>query len=111
MMSHEFGIMRHAPAPKEGHDHYVANEYHVISIHDDFIEPILAELEEMDCYWHTIEVAGKGLAYCGITLIPSRSMDKFISILVIQNQKEYDDLIALAKQALKDRKYIIHFGI
>lgn len=111
MMSHEFGIMPHAPVLKERHDQYVPKEYHAISVHDDFIEPILTELEEMDCYWHTLEVAGKGLAYCGITLIPPASMDKFISILVAQNQKEYVGLIALAKQALKDRKYIIHFGI
>lgn len=111
MPKHEFGIMKNKPMNKDRFDEYEPNKYNCIEVDDDFIEPILIDLQSIDCYWHMLEVVGKGLAYCGITLIPPESMDILIKILSIQNNLEYTDLISLANQAKQEDKYIIHFGI
>ena len=59
-------------------------EYSDISvIDDDFIEPILIELQNLDTYWHTIQNKNNGLAYSGITLIPPSSIDVLINILYL----------------------------
>lgn len=111
MAKHEFGIMKNKPMNKDRFDESEPNKYNCIQVDDDFIEPILTDLQSIDCYWHTLEVAGKGLAYCGITLIPPESMDILIKILSRQNNLEYTDLISLANQAKEENKYVIHFGI
>ncbi|WMM26271.1 hypothetical protein RBU61_06235 [Tissierella sp. MB52-C2] len=108
---HEFGIMYKEPSIKERFDTYEPQKYNCIAIHDDFIEPIMMDLQGLDCYWHTLQREGKGLAYCGITLIPPKSMGVFISTLSSYNKEEYASLIVLAKQAKENGKYIIHYGI
>ena len=111
MAKHEFGIMPNNPLNGERFEQYEPYKYNCISIDDDFIEPIILELENIDCYWHTLQNQGKGLAYCGITIIPPESMDTLIKILYLQNKVQYRPLISLANQAKEDNKYIIHFGI
>ena len=111
MANHEFGIMQNQPMNKERFDEYEPNKYDCIVVDDNFIEPILTDLQKVDCYWHTLQISGKCLAYCGITLIPPESMDILIKILLLQDKLEYTDLIYLANQAKEENKYIIHFGI
>ena len=112
MAKHEFGIMKNNPIYEEQFDEYDSNKYNnCIWIDDNFIEPILMDLESIDCYWHTLKVAGKGIAYYGITLIPPQSMNKFKNILLLQDKIEYADLISLINKAEEENKYIIHFGI
>lgn len=111
MAKHDFGIMQVKPKKNQRFDEYEPIKYNCISIHDDLIEPILLDLNILDCYWHTLQIKGKGLAYYGITLIPPKSMDKFIEILSKKNSVEYNQLITLLKQAKQIDKYIIHFGI
>lgn len=112
MAKHQFGIMKNEPMYEERFDEYVPNKYNnYIWVDDDFIEPILTDLQSIDCYWHTLQVAGKGIAYCGITLIPPQSMDKFKKILLLQDKIEFIDLISLINKAKEENKYIIHFGI
>lgn len=111
MAKHEFGIMKHEPRSNERFDEYEYHKYNCIKIDDDFIEPILIDLQGIDCYWHTIQISGKGLAYYGITLIPPESMDALTNILSVQNKIEYIDLIFLINKAKEENKYIIHFGI
>ena len=111
MAKHEFGIMKNKPMCKERFDEYEPNKYNCIQVDDDFIEPLLTDFQSIDCYWHTLEIVGKGISYCGITLIPPESIDILIKILSKQNNLEYIDLIFLANQAKKENKYIIHFGI
>lgn len=111
MAKHDFGIMQNEPMNNARFDVSEPEKYHCIQLHDDFIEDILMDLENVPCYWHTLQVPGKGLAYCGITLIPPQSIELFIQILSSQHQSEYNDLISLANQAKKENKYIIHFGI
>lgn len=111
MAKHEFGIMQKEPSPEERFDTYEPQKYNCITIHDDFIEPCMIDLQGLDCYWHTLQKPGKGLAYYGITLIPPQSMDVLIRILTSQNRKELIPLITLINKAKENRKYIIHFGI
>ena len=111
MSKHEFGIMQIEPQYEERFDEFEPNKYNCIKVDDEFIEPILIELESVNCYWHTLQVEGKGIAYCGITLIPPESMDSLMKILVAQNKLEYNELILLCKKAREENKYIIHFGI
>lgn len=111
MPKHEFGIMQNKPMDKEIFNEYEPNKYNCISIDDAFIEPILIELQNVNCYWHTLENKVKGLAYCGITLIPPESMDLLKNILLHQDNIEYIDLISLVNKAKEENKYIIHFGI
>lgn len=112
MAKHEFVIMKNEPMYEDRFDEYDPYKYNnCIWVDDDFIEPILIDLQSIDCYWHTLKVAGKGIAYCGITLIPPQSMDKLKNILLLQDKIEYIDLISLINMAKEENKYIIHFGI
>ena len=111
MPKHEFGIMQKEPMSKELFNTYKPKKYNCIVIDDVFIESILIDLQKLDCYWHTLQNPGKGLAYYGITLIPPESMDILIKVLLLQDKLEYTDLISLVNQAKEENKYIIHFGI
>ena len=111
MSKHNFGIMNNKPMNEERFDEYEPNKYNCISVDDDFIESILSELQNVNCYWHTLQNKGDGLAYCGITLIPPESMDSLKDILLLQDKIEYKDLISLVNKAKEENKYIIHFVI
>ena len=111
MSIHEFGIMQTDPTDKELFNEYEPSKYNCIVVEDDFIEPILIELQNVDTYWNTIQNKKNGLAYYGITLIPPSSIDVLINILSLKNMVEYDSLIYLLNRAKKYNKYIIHFGI
>ena len=60
MATHEFGMMQNAPINNERFDEYEPNKYHCIVIDDDFIEPILIHLQNVPCYWHTLQNKGDG---------------------------------------------------
>ena len=109
MANHEFGIMQIPPQSGQRFDEYEPEKYNCISVNDDHIENILEKLNDIDFYWHTLDVSGKGIAYCGVTLIPPSSMQKFIT--VIENMPELHQLKDLLTQALNENKWIIHFGI
>jgi len=86
---HEFGIMQKEPLVNERYDTSEPQKYNCIAVDDDYIEPIMIELQSVACYWHTLKRKEKGLAYCGITIIPPKSMEELISILLFQNKKEF----------------------
>lgn len=109
MPRHEFGIMQSEPIKGIRFDIYEPEKYNCISINDEFIEPLLAELLNIDFYWHTIDVPGKGLEYFGITLIPPESLDSLMN--VIFNIADLSLLKELLMKAKADNKFVIHFGI
>ena len=108
-MSHEFGLMPDMPQPGERYDSYEPWEYDAISIHDEYIEPLLPQLNTIDMFWHTVDVPGKGLAYCGITLIPPSAHCDVLRI--IRPKAGLEQLTELVEQAFEEKKYIIHFGL
>ena len=109
MSYHEFGIMQTPPKKGKRYDKYEPEKYNCISVDDDCITSILDKLSNIDFYWHTLDVAGKGLSYCGITLIPPSSMQEFIN--VIDEIPEFTQLKEHLVQALNENKWVIHFGI
>lgn len=109
MPRHEFGIMQSEPIKGIRFDKYEPEKYNCITIDDDFIEPILSELSDIDFYWHTVDILGKGLANWGITLVPPKSLDSIIDIII--NIAELSLLMELLLKAKVENKYVIHFGI
>ncbi len=109
MAKHEFGIMPTDPKHGERYDEYEPLKYGCISVHDDYIEDILERFNDIDFYWHSLDFPGKGLAYCGITLIPPSSDKAFID--AIEDIPEISELRELLKKAAEEKKFVIHFGI
>ena len=109
MAMHEFGIVSEIPKAGCRYDEYVPEKYDCISIDDDIVEVFANGLLDVEMHWHTIDVTGKGLAYCGITLIPPTSLGSVIDI--IDGFDELRELRELLKQAQQQNLYVIHFGI
>ncbi len=109
MAKHEFGIMQEAPKHGHRYDEYQPQKYNCISVNDDYLEDIVAQFNDIDFFWHTIDLPGKGLAYTGVTLIPPTSMPAFIA--VIDNRRGLSELKALMIRAVFENKWIIHFGL
>lgn len=109
MAKHEFGIMNVKPKPNKRYDSYEPEKYDCISVHDDYIEPLLEKLAVLECFWHTLDRPEKNLAYCGVTLIPPSSFNEFIEIL--DGTIGTEELRRLILRAKQEEKFIIHFGI
>ena len=54
-------------------------------------------------------VKGKGLAYCGVTLVPPCSLKAFID--VVADNSELSELKKLLEKALSNNKWVIHYGL
>lgn len=109
MAKHEFGMMQDAPEQGKRYDEYEPQNYNCISVDDAYLEPIDAKCDHIDFYWHTLDVKGKGLAYCGVTLIPPSSIPPFLD--VIKDIPVLSELKALSEKALKEHKWMIHYGL
>lgn len=109
MAKHEFGIMTDDPRPNKRYDKYEPWKYACISVDDSYLESIVERLNTIDFYWHTLSVKGKGLAYCGITLVPPRSLKEFID--VIADNSELCELRKLLEEALNKNNWVLHYGL
>ncbi len=109
MAKHEFGIMQNVPEKERRYDDYEPQKYNCISIDDAYLENIVSKFDDIDFYWHTLDVKERGLAYCGVTLIPPESIQAFAN--VINQIPELADLKTLCIKAIKENKWIIHFGL
>lgn len=84
-------------------------KYACISVDDAYLEGVVERLTSIDFYWHTLSVKGKGLAYCGVTLVPPCSLKAFID--VIADNSELSELKKLLENALSNNKWVIHYGL
>lgn len=109
MPKHEFGIMKEDPVSGKRFEEYEPQKYDCITVDDDYILPLLDKLADTRMYWHSVDDPGRGLAYCGITLIPPCSIDSVL--LLISCKKEFTELTQLLSRAKTEKKYVIHFGI
>ena len=109
LLKHEFGIMQDAPEPEERYDKYEPLKYNCISIDDRYVEEIDSYLNNVDFYWHTLDMPARGIDYTGITLIPPTSLQEFIAI--IEYIDEFNELKGLLKKALSESKWVIHYGL
>lgn len=101
--------MNIAPEKGKRYDEYEPHKYNCISIDDRIIENVDPKLSNIDFYWHTLAVKGKGIAYCGVTLIPPESTQAFID--AVENVSGLSELRELLEKANKENKWIIHFGL
>ena len=81
MARHEFGILEDAPQQGKRYDAYEPWAYDCISVDDDFLEGIVERFGQIEFYWHTLDVKARGIAYCGITLIPPDSIGAFLDVI------------------------------
>ena len=109
MAKHEFEIMAEAPQQGQRYDTYEPWKYTCISIEDSVLEDVVKKFNAIDFYWHTLSVRGKGLAYCGVTLIPPSSQKALID--VIADIPELCELKKLLERAFDKNKWVIHYGI
>ena len=109
MARHEFGIMDIAPRSGEEYIDYEPELYNCISVDDEIVERIDWKIKDVKCFWHTVDRPQKGLAYCGITLIPPESMVEIITAL--GEEEEVLPLKYLLQKAERENKFVIHFGL
>ena len=102
MAKHEFGIMMAAPQQGTRYDEYEPWKYTCISVDDAHLEGVVEKLSSIDFYWHALSVKGKGLAYCGVTLVSPCSLEAFIDS--IADIPELCELKKLFKKALDKNK-------
>lgn len=107
MPKHEFGIIDKISNDSHIYENYEPAKYYCISVDDDYIEPLLLELKEIDTFFHNISRPEKGLAYFGITLIPPVSFPKLKEILMSKNIDVYKELIKVIDKAVSENKYMI----
>ena len=109
MAKHEFGIMQNPPEKGTRYDKYEPQQYNCITVDDDYLEDIVSHFNHIDFYWHTIDIKSKGFEYSGISLIPPESLSEFIKVTC--DIEGLCELRLLSEKALKENKWIIHFGL
>lgn len=109
MAKHQFGIMKQNPKPGKRYDKYEPEKYGCIAVEDEIIENFSEMTADIDMFWHTVDRPAKGLAYCGVTLIPPEAVDRLIA--VADGIFGLSEFCKLLRQAQSQNKFIIHFGI
>lgn len=82
---------------------------------DDFLNDWWGDLSLIKTYFHSYSRPGLSLARWGVTLIPPESLEAFYSIVLKDKQSksssELIDLMRLLRQAIEEKKYVIHYGV
>jgi len=118
LAKHEFGIIDSFEENKWYSD-YQPEKYNCISVNDDLLEELIIkyndELMEIKTYFQVTTQPGTGLDYCGVTLIPPKSLTQFRDVIVKANSQyqsqELQALIEMITYAVEKNKYLIHYGI
>lgn len=108
MAKHEFGIMERAPSPGERYDTYEPERYGCISVPDEDLEGLFADLR-INVYCILWTGRKRGWRIVGITLIPP---DAVPSILAdIDGVEKLTPLKSLLLQARDENRFVIHYGL
>lgn len=114
MAKHEFGIIENFDEKKD-YSNYEPKEYNCIEIDDELVREMLKYLKSLRTYHHKYSNPSTGLAYTGVTLIPTTSIIFLHDIVSTLNRfkksQELTDLTCLLMDAKIKGKYIIHYGI
>lgn len=112
MPNHDFGIIDKFNPTTNKYEEYTPEKYDCVSIHDDFILPLCEMFYEMDTFYHTGKRPEKGLAYHGVTLIPSDSLEIFKKIIETSpSADKMEKLTRKIEKAISENKCIIHYGV
>ena len=114
MAGAEFGIID-CIEPDKDYSKYEPEKYNCISINDCYFDDWWPKLSVMKTYFHSLSCPASGLARYGVTLIPPESLAAFQDIL-LSDKKEKEDLRLvsldeLIGKALREKKFMIHYGI
>ena len=101
--------MPDAPLKGKRYDDYEPEKYNCISVDDIYLENIVSSFDHIDFYWQTLDIKEKGIAYCGVTLIPPTSQKAFIN--VISEIYGLETLVRLIEKASRENKWVIHYGL
>ena len=118
MVKHEFGIIDCFEENK-WYSEYEPKKYNCISVNDDLIEALIEnyieELMKIKTYFQVTTQSGHGLDYCGVTIIAPNSLKQFYDIIKKANNyyhsQELKLLIIKISDAMRENKYLIHYGI
>lgn len=108
--THEFGIIEKIDKIRLYID-YNPEEYDCVSIKGSLIEKLSEKLADMDTYFHTVKKPKKNLAYYGVTLIPPKSLPVFKEAVDSMNSEVLKPLSEKIDEAIKEQRYMIHFGV
>ena len=101
--SHEFGII---DSIEENKDYTYEPENH---------KGFGSKMKKLETFAHNTNRPYKDLSYYGITLIPPKSLTEFLNIVTEENldckSEELEVLINKISDAIKENKWIIHYGI
>lgn len=115
---HEFGIIDQIEEDKEYS--YEPKKYNCISVDGELIDEIYSQgfgeqMKSLSTFAHNTSRPYKDLAYYGITLIPPSSLKQFQEIIIAENIKykmrELEVLVDKINIAIKEDKWMIHYGI
>ena len=110
----EFGIIEEIEKDKD-YSVYEPENYHCVCINDDYLDDWWKSLAQIKTYFHNFKREEFALARWGVTIIPPDSLEQFYNIVLsdkrFEFEKELIDLAELLKRAIKENKYVIHFGI
>lgn len=118
LAKHDFGIIDIFKENKWYSD-YEPDKYNCISVSDDLIEELIIEYKEeltaIKTFFQITTQPGTGLDYYGVTLIPPESLGHFRDIIIKANDRyesqELKLLIEKISDAIRNNKYLIHYGI
>lgn len=87
-------------------------KYDYVRISDNYVGYWAESLFEINTFWHNMKRSSKELARGGVTLIPPKSLSKFLDVIKKgESVNEVKELMKMVEEAKKENKYIIHFGI
>lgn len=95
---------------------YEPERYHCVVIDDErCIDDWWNRLALMKTYFHCFSRPEMGLARWGVTLIPPESLPAFEEIVISDHRINEDGQLVLLAQliqkAIREGKYMIHFGV
>ena len=111
---HQFGIIDNFDKQKIYKD-FEPEKYGCVTVSDDIVSLWCYHTETMLCYTGDTTKISRGLAMCGVTIIPPESLTKFVQIVETKTPRlhaaEVDELIKAIDKAIRQDKYMIHFGV
>ncbi|MFJ7730876.1 hypothetical protein ACIQXF_03200 [Lysinibacillus sp. NPDC097231] len=116
---HEFGIVTCIEKDKN-YVRYEPENYNCIGVDGDLFDELFSKdfgkkMHHLETFAHNTNRPFKSLAYCGITLIPPSSQKQFLNMVSEANNEykseELEKLMKKIAAAIKEDKWMIHFGV
>ncbi len=115
MAEAEFGIIDSIRQDKD-YSEYEPDKYGCIGIDDDrYMDDWWPQLCLLKTYFHRLDRPAFGLARYGVTLIPPASLAQFQDIVLSDKRMKEDIQLVLLSEligrAIRENKYMIHYGV